>query len=179
MSEPCDSIQISCLRLLSNSLDSQGGAIKETATGRNSFRWLTRDSYGNSPTDKLSSALLALEEQCYLPGITSSGAPRVGAMSSIPMPLGIVGDLNIMSEQKHQQIGYARWGLVSISWRNLFNWKCHERGILVHAHHFVEEPCFEDLQSFDDVLSLIECQRLSYVPLISVSFGHVAMIFLY
>ncbi len=133
------------MRLFSNSLNSPGGAIKETATGRNSLRWLTRDSYGNWPTGKLSSALLALEEQRYLPGITSSGAPRVGAMSSIPMPLGIVGDLNNLSEEKHQQIGYARWGLISIFWRNLFNWKCHERGILVHAHHLVEKPSFKDL----------------------------------
>ena len=90
-------IQVSCLQLFSNSPDSPGGAIKETATGRNSFRLLMRDSYDSSPTNTLSSALLAFEAQRYLLGITSSGAPRLGAMSSIPIPLGIIGDLNILS----------------------------------------------------------------------------------
>ena len=31
----------------------------------------------------------------YLLGITSSEAPRVGAISSMPMPLGMVGDLDV------------------------------------------------------------------------------------
>ena len=96
-------------------------------------------------------------------------------MSSIPMPLGIVGDLTIMSELKHQKIGYARWGLVSVFGRYFFDWEYHERGILVLTHHFVEKPTFEDLQSFDSILFLVECQCLSNLPLISVSFEQVAI----
>lgn len=42
--------------------------------------------------------MLAFEEQRYLPGMTSSGAPTLGAKSSIPMPLGITGDLKILSD---------------------------------------------------------------------------------
>lgn len=54
--------------------------------------------------------MLALEKEYYLPGIASSGAASVGAISSMPMPLGIVGDLDIMSNFCESINGYATHG---------------------------------------------------------------------